>query len=422
MATPPPAVIPQHQSTPRKSSGKTAAAQAQDDISKYHIPEFLHKKSRTEFWQMFGLHTHKPSSSTKDLIKATFSTKSFTASMNAVWELITPVHAETGQPSRFLCCLVSAIELWSTADINGPIQFYATGSNTLIDHPTGTICCPDYIAVRKECLLGGLTEKIIWPMVEFVVKAASPRTTAEERIHQTTAYLHCLMLARPDLLVGQALLLNKTNYMFFFGDVNNGVSYTTVPLDDDEFPSMIFAFLTYLRTTGGGRLDPTIQRVYSRAANKCTFNITLTISEETPGKSTMDKDDAGSAVTKPATKPLICQDFELTFSRSPFQHRTHIFVLQKDKTPIYINEHPVLAIKDQYSRRGSRFTEREIHERLQQHGKVPGVIYAVHFETSPIEPGKRTRQRMVMDQSGDSIMSAPTVKDVLYLLYDLLEG
>jgi hypothetical protein len=81
------------------------------------------------------------------------------------------------------------------------------------------------------------------------------------------------------------------------------------------------------------------------------------------------------------------------------------------------------VLKEQLCRGGRRFNELTILTKIHQPTNVPGVVEAVDGEiiAAPLSPG-REKHRLGLLQTGLPFTSIRTVKKMLEMLFDLLEG
>src|SRR5262249_51162738 len=108
----------------------------------------------------------------------------------------------------------------------------------------------------------------------------------------------------------------------------------------------------------------------------------------------------------------------LHYSHSPFGRRSNVFVYQpkNDVTRIRV-------IKYQYMRSNRRWSEKDILAKIHAKGIYPAVVRMCFFdEITQARCGDRIRVRICLQDYGTDFLSLKTPRDVIYALYDLLEG
>jgi hypothetical protein len=108
----------------------------------------------------------------------------------------------------------------------------------------------------------------------------------------------------------------------------------------------------------------------------------------------------------------------LRYSRDPFGRRPNIFTTESGN-----QVHAIRVIKDQYIRKGRRWTEKEILDKIHASGTYPAVVRMCFAGTIPgAACGDRIRVRIALQDYGTDFLSLKTPRDTIYALYDLLEG
>lgn len=86
-----------------------------------------------------------------------------------------------------------------------------------------------------------------------------------------------------------------------------------------------------------------------------------------------------------------CPGFFPIYASSPFGTQTH--VLSNPSSDVKVKGQPLMVLKDQLCRRGTRFDEWSILARIHGPEKVPGVVEAVHTETIDLPLGEERKVR-----------------------------
>jgi hypothetical protein len=132
---------------------------------------------------------------------------------------------------------------------------------------------------------------------------------------------------------------------------------------------------------------------------------------------TVDSDGAD------AKKTIDCPGFSPIYARNPYESRTHI--LSNPTSEIEVGGKVFKVVKDQLCRIGTRFDEHTILTLVHTPEEVPGVVQAVFHELVNIPPlldVSRAKHRLGLRQTGSPITCVPTLKGMLEMVFDVLEG
>ncbi|KAH9993585.1 hypothetical protein BJV77DRAFT_961818 [Russula vinacea] len=249
--------------------------------------------------------------------------------------------------------------------------------NRHLRHVTGTKCRPDITAAfEKDWIMDDYTD---WTLIRLTGERASEGKSREIQRKNAATYLHYLLLARPDFLVAQGLLITMRSVMFLVG--TGGVSIQQLKVN---WKTKTFTNPSYVRT----------------GFNKETSEASYTVDFST-------KKFSG---------------FRTIHAKTPFTTRTH--VLSKDSNPSLTQgaNRSLTVIKEQLCRTGRHFDELTILTKIHQPVNVPGVVQAIGGEIipAPLSPG-REKHRLGLQQMGSPFTSIPTAQLMLETLFDLLE-
>jgi hypothetical protein len=121
---------------------------------------------------------------------------------------------------------------------------------------------------------------------------------------------------------------------------------------------------------------------------------------------------------------LDCPGFSPIYATRPFGSRTHI--LSNPRSDIRVDGKVLTVVKDQLADLIPRFDEYTIlTSHVHSPEKVPGVVEAVCHELVKIPESlgvSRVKHRMGLRQSGSPITSIPTLRGMLEVVFDVLEG
>ncbi|KAF9477173.1 hypothetical protein BDN70DRAFT_995121 [Pholiota conissans] len=304
------------------------------------------------------------------------------------------------KPSRTEFCTYMynvSTEMHAMVNAAKQIFFVETGTISHPDHPTGSQCRPDFVAVKTE-------QVIHWSDVEATIEIHSEGATRTTGPRQAMAYAYFLLQARPDRISVPGMYVDDEGVMLFLVSCTKIKRTHRLKLKDAASTQLLYAFVKRMYEPHPLMVDSTIKKDRD-SEGRVVFDIRLNIPH--------------------SPKPVVCCGYKITNVGSSRGQRTHIFV--NTLNPTEVNGQPILVIKDQYRRRGPRFTEREVIEQIHHEGEVPGIIRIVHAEEvarddgSSVVSDQRYKTRLCMMDYGLSIMELETPKEVLMAIYDLLE-
>ncbi|KAJ2918294.1 hypothetical protein MD484_g2085, partial [Candolleomyces efflorescens] len=273
-----------------------------------------------------------------------------------------------------------------------PLLFLYTETVRPAENPVASLCRPDYVAYLEPNLTG---RGVSWPWMEAVGEKASKGDS--DPLRKTLSYLHYWLLARPERKAGVAFLVSLEGVTFFIGyQGNTQVQSTVAKWGSSELRELMFALVYHLYCP-----EPStwVNAEYVRKSDgdgNTVFDIKLNV-------------------------PLLhLKDFKSVYSRTPFDTRTHVLV--NPQSEAIVEGKLVRVVKDELARTGTRFTEKEVYERIHQHGPVPGVAQPCfhHIITDTLHES-RERRLTGLQEYGHHIMMAKTVGQVLEIVFDALE-
>ena len=114
-------------------------------------------------------------------------------------------------------------------------------------HVTDTKCRPDITAAFQGHWQGVNTT---WPLIRLAGEDASKGKSKEEHKLQSVSYLHYLLLARPDLHVGQGMLISEDGVHFLLGVGGVGIWELDVGWESTNIYKLMYAFVYRLYEPG----------------------------------------------------------------------------------------------------------------------------------------------------------------------------
>ena len=287
------------------------------------------------------------------------------------------------------------------------LVFKSTEHVTPRGHVTDTKCRPNIIAAFK----GDWTKDNItlWPCIQLVGEQTSEEKSQEDREEQAVSYLHHLLLARPDLHVVHGLLTSKHTITFLLGVGGYGAGSFDVSWSSTGLYRLMHAFV-YRIYEPGDHADPSyVNIVPNWEKNLVTYTVRITNTED------------GAKTT------IECPNFEPIFASNPFGTRTHVF--SNPNSEVKINNKVLTVLKDQVCYCETRFHERDIlsHIHTPEEEPVPGVVQVVYDELITIPPfvtdsESKAKYRIGLVQSGRPFSSITTLRQMLEIAFDILEG
>ncbi|KAJ8514842.1 hypothetical protein ONZ45_g7680 [Pleurotus djamor] len=250
-------------------------------------------------------------------------------------------------------------------------------------HPIRTDCRPN-ITLAFQSYWGNQNDTpMSWTRVELVGEKASTGST--DPLLKTASYAHYWLLDRPDRMVALSFLSSQRGITFLVAPQGTTTTYTHfLPWRAPSITKIVFAFLYRLYDPGEWAIPQFSRRV---DVNDPVFDIRI--------------------------DQTIYVGFKPIFASNPFKTRVHVFANPDHAT--------VRVIKSQLSRNSRRFLEREIYNHIHRDGDVPGIPHVHFFFDLPAPDALRTQNIIGLREHGYPIMMAATLRDVLEILYDILE-
>jgi hypothetical protein len=275
--------------------------------------------------------------------------------------------------------------------------FKDTGNKPPLGHVTDSKCKPDITAAFDKYWQDDIT---LWPCVRLAGEKASAGKSKEEQKKQAVSYLHYLLLARPDLLVAQWILIDDERVSFLVGIGGVGIRSVSVTWKSSNLPKLICVFIYRLYKPGDFADHSFVDMKPDVPKNSVEYTVRITPQQ---------------------TNAIDCPGFFHLFASSPFGTRTH--VLTNPSSEVQVNGQALTALKDQLCRSDTRFDEQSILNHIHQPVRVPGVVEVVHSQIIKTRLSEgRQKYRLGLRQSGSPFMSIPTVRKMLETLFDVLEG
>jgi hypothetical protein len=278
------------------------------------------------------------------------------------------------------------------------LEIYQHGSLSPFGHPRGIRAKPDVAIFRRAYSFHPDEDKISWNSIEMVIEYNSGKRKRKMCYGSIASYVMYLLEARPDLVSALGLLVDRDHIDFFFCNVR-GIKKLSLSNKEDYLP-LLSAVIRYLNGGQKKNSDSTLSRVPGTAH----FDVSIPT-----GSGSFD-------VSK--GPPSAYASCSLRYSNDPFGRRPNVFV--------YKPGHDVTAIrviKDQYLGRDRCWTEKYILAKIHANGTYPSVARMCFAgEITPARCGDRIRVRICLQDYGRDFLSLKTPREVLYAIYDLLEG
>ena len=205
-------------------------------------------------------------------------------------------------------------------------MFRGTGDKRQPGNVTHTKCKPDITAAfeghwKSDLATGHLF--VHWPFIRLAGETASAGKSHDDRKKRAISCLHYLLLARPDLYVGQGVLASDAGVTFLFGIGGEGIREFEVEWAHKNFYKLSYAFIYRLYEPGDFADSSYIKTEYDKDT---TAKYTIQIAY--PG----------------GTKE--CRGFYSIYARNPFATRTHVLSNPEFK----VEGHDLTIVKDQFCR------------------------------------------------------------------------
>ena len=150
-------------------------------------------------------------------------------------------------------------------------MFKDTGNKTPNRHIMGTKCRPNITAAfEKDWIMDNYMD---WTLIQLAGERASEGKSQEIQRKNAATYLHYLLLARPNFLVAQGLLITIRSVMFLVGTGGVGIRQLKVNWEDKDLHKFIYAFI-YRLYEPSHFADPSYART---GFNKETYEVSYTV-------------------------------------------------------------------------------------------------------------------------------------------------
>uniref|UniRef100_A0A8H7Y1F4 Fungal-type protein kinase domain-containing protein n=1 Tax=Psilocybe cubensis TaxID=181762 RepID=A0A8H7Y1F4_PSICU len=237
-----------------------------------------------------------------------------------------------------------------------------------------------------------------WPFIQLIGDIASESCDIEVIKNQIAQDLHYMVLARPDLYVSHALLIEDSRITFLCAVTGEGIFDVQLDYTDPNFQPLLFALISHIYDYGRFK-DERYTITYNAESRQSEYTLKF---ETAPGLTQWET-------------------FHLIYSSSPFGTTTYVFAAPDESNPIMVNGQRLRVVKDQYCYRMARFSEPDILKHVRG---TPGVVtLAYDEEWEPLVPTatRRVKRRLGFVEQGDPFMNIRTVREMLEIAYDLLE-
>ena len=183
------------------------------------------------------------------------------------------------------------------------LVFKDTGNKTPNRCIMGTKCRPDITAAFEKDWI--TDDYMDWALIRLMGETSKGKPR-EIQMKNVAMYLHYLLLARPNFLVAQGLLITMRSVMFLMGTGGVGVQQLKVNWEDKDLHKFIYAFI-YRLYDPSHFADPSYVRT---RFNKETYEASYTVDFSTkkfPGFRTIHAKNPFTTRTHVISNPSLTQ-------------------------------------------------------------------------------------------------------------------
>jgi hypothetical protein len=220
----------------------------------------------------------------------------------------------------------------------------------------------------------------------------------DQRRKQAVTYVLYLLEARPDLVSALGLLVERDSLDFFFCNADEIKSLSLTK--KENYAPLLRAIISYLNEGQTKNCDSTLYR----RKGEVVFDVSVP-----NGNASLGASEGAST---------LFESCSLRYSHDPFGRRPSVFIYEPKN-----NVAAIRVIKDQYIRKSRRWNEKDILTKIHASGTYPAVVrMCFSGEITQGGCGGRVRVRICLEDYGTDFLSLKTPRDIIYALYDLLEG
>jgi len=340
----------------------------------------------------------------------------------------------------------------------------------MLNHPTGTKCRPDIVAVTKSSEIG--SDTLHWSHVQATGEEKSEGKSSAEQEAQEGAYTNYHLQSRPDLVSVPGILVGISSFKLFFSNAHWVYHTGAIKWNSDEGRKLLYAWMwrlynpecdksitvdmetsppTFTVVAGGTRYTQLVVSRTGESIGRRTIvfeRLRCRASEGEQKQETAENqpDDSSPNIDRPQeTEPR--RSKRLTKNSNIGNDKAQD--LQGGSSPnIDRSQDPNIVIKEQYIEPSRRFREGPILNKIHEDKYFPGVVRLHHHEEvknddqeisleseveglglkleSEVEglglKAKRVKTRLVLKDRGTPLEKVGTMRELLMGVYDLLEG
>ncbi|PVF98016.1 hypothetical protein CPB86DRAFT_826005 [Serendipita vermifera] len=411
------------ESSPGKPGQRAVSGHNRAEIAKHIIPKVTYSFKVKRFWETLGLDGSLRKGFKKYPRPVRGEGESYVKYLNRLSLIVHKKRFKEQRPIIF---------------VNSEYNYFA--------HPTGTLCKPDFVALRH--LVGkNMDPKRIkdlysnhphWSFLETVGEIRSTGETETEAQNHGVSYTNFLLQARPDLTHVLGIYVHEKGFRLAVSNACGVANLVELSWNHQSAVQLLYGWIYRLYSP---YKDPKIAREIESEDN-ITFRIKV------KGKKYMGCKliKVGTAFGRrstifdvPGDEPLVIKYQYIAKNRRFAELSIISNIHEKGPFPgiVRINESASTQLQEQIPSTEefpvtSEFGEEEASsgaepEQDSDSGEAEGnpiivkLFARVGGETGPPVTLERQKTCLVMEDKGISIMDAKTPRDVLIALYDVLE-
>jgi hypothetical protein len=332
----------------------------------------------------------------------------------------------------------------------------------MLNHPTGTKCRPDIVAVTEPSKFGPST--LHWSHVQATGEEESEGKSSAAQEGQEGAYTAYHLQARPDFVSVPGILVGVSSFKLFFSNAHWVYHTAAIPWNAEESRKLLYAWMwrlykpecdksitidmetslpTFTVVAGGTTYNQLVVSRAGESIGRRTIVFTRLGSKPEGGASEGERkqETAGDAPGDPGPNSDGSRKTRRRRSeRLARNPNNEAQPLQGSSSRnIDPSQDPNIVIKEQYIEASRRFKEGPILKKIHVNGDFPfpGVVRLDHHEDVKNDDReisveeeskgtkgtpKRVKTRLVLKDRGTPLEKVETMRELLMGVYDLLEG
>jgi hypothetical protein len=303
------------------------------------------------------------------------------------------------------------------------IKFRLKRNQPVLDHPTGTKCCPDIVAVTQSP--GICLDRLNWSHLDATGVVQTSKASEGRREAQEGAYTSYHLQARPDLVSVPGILASESSFKLFFSNARQVYHTRAIDWNSDEGQKLLYAWMWRLYHPERDKSITVDMKAsppsFIVVAGGIAYNqLVILRAGESIGRRTMV---FGRLSTNAVLRRGTGLEEGSSLSVDEAQN------LQGGSSPsIDGPKYSNIVIKEQYIKTSRMSKEGPILKKIHAAGDFPGVVRLDHYEDvkndgQDISVGSNLMKvRLVLKDRGTRLADVETMRELLMGVYDLLEG